>query len=69
MRPARPSIVGTQPLRTLVGCRLIAEGIETEAELQVLRTLEIALAQGFLLGRPGSVADHRGNGKTLSPRA
>lgn len=37
---------------------LIAEGIETEAELEVLRTLQIRLAQGFLLGRPRPVADY-----------
>lgn len=31
---------------------LIAEGIETEAELRMLRGLGIRLAQGYLLGRP-----------------
>jgi len=51
-------IVGLGHFARSVGCRLIAEGIETEAELEVLRTLEIRLAQGFLLGRPGPVADH-----------
>jgi EAL domain-containing protein (putative c-di-GMP-specific phosphodiesterase class I)/CheY-like chemotaxis protein len=45
-------IVGLRHFARSVGCRLIAEGIETEAELEVLRTLEIRLAQGFLLGRP-----------------
>jgi EAL domain-containing protein (putative c-di-GMP-specific phosphodiesterase class I)/CheY-like chemotaxis protein len=50
-------IVGLRHFARSVGCRLIAEGIETEAELEVLRTLEIRLAQGFLLGRPGPAAD------------
>ncbi|NML46968.1 EAL domain-containing protein [Ramlibacter sp. G-1-2-2] len=34
------------------GCTVVAEGVETEAELQVLRQLGIDKAQGFLLGRP-----------------
>lgn len=32
--------------------RLIAEGIETEEELAMLRLLGVRLAQGYLLGRP-----------------
>lgn len=35
-----------------LGCRLIAEGVETEAELSLLRSMGIHLIQGFLLGRP-----------------
>jgi EAL domain-containing protein (putative c-di-GMP-specific phosphodiesterase class I)/DNA-binding NarL/FixJ family response regulator len=34
------------------GCELIAEGIETDAELVALRELGIQLGQGYLLGRP-----------------
>lgn len=34
------------------GCKIVAEGIETEAELQVIRALGIAKAQGYHLGRP-----------------
>jgi len=49
-------IVGLRHFARSVGCRLVAEGIETEAELAVLRSLEIELAQGFLLGRPLPVA-------------
>lgn len=33
-------------------CQVIAEGIETEAELAVLQRLGIQLCQGFLLGKP-----------------
>lgn len=35
-------------------CTVIAEGIETEAELETLRRLGISLCQGFLLGRPNA---------------
>jgi EAL domain-containing protein (putative c-di-GMP-specific phosphodiesterase class I) len=35
-----------------LGCRLIAEGVETVAELTLLRSMGINLIQGFLLGRP-----------------
>lgn len=34
------------------GCEVVAEGVETEAELAVLRGLNIKAAQGYLLGRP-----------------
>ncbi len=39
--------------------RLVAEGIETGAELEVLRSLAIPFGQGYLLGRP---QDGRGPG-------
>lgn len=35
-----------------VHCRVIAEGIETEAQLRHVRDLGIEYAQGYLLGRP-----------------
>jgi len=50
-------IVGLRHFARSSGSQLIAEGVETEAELEVLRTLEISLVQGFLVGRPGTVAD------------
>ena len=34
------------------GCRIIAEGIEREAEAATLATLGVALGQGYLYGRP-----------------
>ena len=34
------------------GAQLIAEGVESDAERQMLRSLGIRLAQGFLFGRP-----------------
>lgn len=37
-----------------IGCKLVAEGVETEAELQVLTQLGVDTAQGFYLYRPKS---------------
>ncbi|WP_413043225.1 EAL domain-containing protein [Pseudomonas sp. YJ42] len=34
------------------GSKIIAEGVETDAELKVLRDLKVTKAQGFLLGMP-----------------
>ncbi len=34
------------------GSRVVAEGVETQEELQVLRQLRVNKAQGYLLGRP-----------------
>jgi PAS domain S-box-containing protein len=51
--PARQAmIVGLRHFASATGCRLIAEGIETDAELEVLRSLDVSLGQGYLLGRP-----------------
>jgi PAS domain S-box-containing protein len=46
-------IVGLRHFARATGCRLIAEGIETEDELAILRALDIRLGQGHLLGWPG----------------
>ena len=45
-------VVGLNHFARATGCRLIAEGIETDSELAVLRALDIPLGQGYLLGRP-----------------
>ncbi len=42
-------------LRT--GCRLIAEGVETQAEADTLKRLGIDLGQGYLFGRPRAMDD------------
>ncbi len=34
------------------GCRLVAEGVETQAEANTLLALHVELAQGYLFGRP-----------------
>ncbi|MFG6486281.1 EAL domain-containing protein [Roseateles sp. BYS78W] len=41
------------------GCGIVAEGVETAAELDAVRKLGIARAQGYHLGRPMSFADVR----------
>lgn len=35
-----------------IGADLVAEGVETEAELDVVRSTEVRFGQGYLLGRP-----------------
>ena len=36
---------------------VVAEGVETEGQLQWLRSIRCSYAQGYLLGRPGSADD------------
>jgi EAL domain-containing protein (putative c-di-GMP-specific phosphodiesterase class I) len=56
--PVRRALVsGLTYFASETGCELIAEGIETQAELEVLRDLGIRLGQGFLIGRPMRPAD------------
>ena len=38
-------------------CVIIAEGVETAAELATLREMRVNSAQGYLLGRPAPAAD------------
>jgi len=54
-------IVGLRYFAQETGCRLIAEGIETPAELAILQELDIHLGQGYLLGRPLPVETTRGH--------
>jgi EAL domain-containing protein (putative c-di-GMP-specific phosphodiesterase class I) len=35
-----------------IGLRVVAEGVETTAQLALLHSLHCEFAQGFLLGRP-----------------
>jgi EAL domain-containing protein (putative c-di-GMP-specific phosphodiesterase class I) len=54
--PARQAIVvGMESFGRTGRHRIVAEGIETEAELHTLVALGVQLGQGFLLGRPGRV--------------
>jgi PAS domain S-box-containing protein len=52
-------IVALRHFARATGCLLVAEGIETEAELTALRALDIQLGQGYLLGRPLPVDEAR----------
>jgi EAL domain-containing protein (putative c-di-GMP-specific phosphodiesterase class I) len=49
------------------GFDLIAEGIETEADRKALRRLGVRLGQGYLLGKPMSVADIAANPPDAMP--
>ena len=40
-----------------INCRVIAEGVETKAELNSLKELAVDSVQGFLLGRPSPIED------------
>ena len=60
--PARQALVaGLESFASRTGSTLIAEGVETEQELETLRGLQVDLGQGFLLGRPqpASVLEQR----------
>lgn len=57
--PARQALVAALHHYTLqTGAHLIAEGVESDPERQMLRLLGIRLAQGFLFGRPAPLG-HR----------
>jgi EAL domain-containing protein (putative c-di-GMP-specific phosphodiesterase class I)/CheY-like chemotaxis protein len=54
--PARQALVaGLAHFAAMIGCHLIAEGVESRQELETLRELRVELGQGFLFGRPRSV--------------
>jgi EAL domain-containing protein (putative c-di-GMP-specific phosphodiesterase class I)/DNA-binding response OmpR family regulator len=55
-RARQALVAGMDYFALKTGCTLIAEGIETKAECDVLRSLAIELGQGYLLGRPGPAA-------------
>jgi EAL domain-containing protein (putative c-di-GMP-specific phosphodiesterase class I) len=48
-------VVGMRHFSRTAGCRLIAEGIETEDEAATLRALGVEFGQGYWLGRPEAV--------------
>ena len=53
--PVRRALVtGLASFVAETGCELIAEGIETDAELTALRELGVAYGQGYLLGPPAA---------------
>ena len=54
--PAKRALVaGLQRFAAETGASLIAEGIETQAQLDAVRDLGVAYGQGYLLGRPGDL--------------
>ncbi|NWO04779.1 MAG: EAL domain-containing protein [Alteromonadaceae bacterium] len=42
---------------TSVQCEIIAEGVETQSELKVLKELGVGKVQGYLIGRPAPIGD------------
>ena len=51
--PVKQAVLeGLQKIAYALGARLVAEGIETEQELQYLRSAGVPLGQGFLFGLP-----------------
>jgi PAS domain S-box-containing protein len=59
--PARQALVaGMRFFARTTRRRLIAEGVETEAEAATLRSLDVRLAQGYLFGRPGPASRYHG---------
>jgi EAL domain-containing protein (putative c-di-GMP-specific phosphodiesterase class I) len=51
--PGKQALVaGMRHFARMTNRRLIAEGVETDAEAHALRSLDIRLGQGYLFGRP-----------------
>ena len=51
-RAKQALVAGMRHFSRTTKSRLIAEGVETDAEARTLGELDIRLAQGYLLGRP-----------------
>jgi EAL domain-containing protein (putative c-di-GMP-specific phosphodiesterase class I) len=49
-------VAGLRHFAQNTGCWLIAEGVETAAELATLKALDVRYVQGYLLGRPVQAA-------------
>lgn len=50
----REFVRSIQEIATGLGCVSIAEGVETEGEMRAIRSLDIAVGQGYLFGAPAS---------------
>ena len=48
-------VVGMRHFSRTVGCRLIAEGVETSEEAKTLTSLGVEFGQGYLFGRPEAI--------------
>jgi EAL domain-containing protein (putative c-di-GMP-specific phosphodiesterase class I) len=49
-----PLVRGVVALAQEMGLEVVAEGVETEAQLSALRAAGVELVQGYLLGRPAA---------------
>ncbi len=67
---ARQALVaGLVHFAARTGAILVAEGVETEAEVRQVRELGVPLAQGYRLGRPGLATRVAGPGANGAPPA
>jgi hypothetical protein len=53
----RPIVETIMSLARSLGMRTVAEGVETQAQLEIIRELDCDLIQGFLFSRPISGPD------------
>jgi EAL domain-containing protein (putative c-di-GMP-specific phosphodiesterase class I) len=65
-RVARAMISAIVRMAGDLGIQTVAESVELDTELQAVRSLGVDYAQGFLLGRPKSIADFDFRAGTLS---
>ncbi|PDT45238.1 diguanylate cyclase [Sinorhizobium fredii] len=56
-RRVRKLIAGIHMVAKEMNCQVVAEGIETDAQLRALLSLKIGCGQGYFLGRPQPVGD------------
>ena len=56
-RAKRALAAGLISFASQIGAAIVAEGIETQSELETLRGLGVAYGQGFFLARPGDLPD------------
>ena len=59
-------IAGMRHFAERVGCEVIAEGIEEQAELEMLVELGVPLGQGYLLARPAPLSPPIAPGATTA---
>ena len=62
-------VVGLRHFSRSTGCRLVAEGIETEAEARTLDELGVEFGQGYLFGRPEPAGAWAGPGSAAPERS
>ncbi len=67
--PAKQALVaGMRHFARTTKRRLIAEGVETEAEAQTLAELDVRLVQGYRFGRPAPLSQRSTSDRTSSAR-
>lgn len=62
-------VVGMRHFALEAGCRLLAEGVETQAEADTMLGLGVDLGQGYLFGRPEPVEARGSKPPPTTPRA